>query len=434
MKNEWKHIVVLGAAGKMGSGISLLLVQEIAKMKDSILTLLDTRAASFEGLRKYLRLNLLKYAERNINKLRGYYVERKDLVDNAEIIQTFVEDTLDRVRLVTSLEECRGATMVFEAILEDVEVKAKVFNKLKNIVADTAFYFSNTSSIPIHVLQEKSHLNGRLIGLHFYNPPIVQKLLEVIVPQKIDQDVKDLALSVGKQLNKIIVFSEDKAGFIGNGHFIREVVEACKHVEELQKRIPLTEAICLVNFVTQDLLLRPMGIFQLVDYVGIDVVQHIAKVMTQYLPGHVFHPILVDAMISAGIKGGQHGDSTQKNGIFTYEKGKPVGVYHLEDKGYIPYIIDNEGNKLSRGEESWKTLSKDKELKSRLFEYFARLFSDQSKTAKLAVEFLETSRGIAYGLVAEGVARSVEDVDTVLKNGFFHLYGVDDPWKSRGES
>ncbi|HEV8052189.1 MAG TPA: 3-hydroxyacyl-CoA dehydrogenase family protein [Parachlamydiaceae bacterium] len=432
MHKEWEHVVVLGAAGKMGSGIALLLLQEMASMPGSHLTLLDTNAQGFEALKKYLREHMLRYAEKSINRLRLHYEDRDDLIDNGDMIRTFVEDAIDRVRLVTSIGECHGASMIFEAILENIDVKAKVFSEINKIASPEAIYFTNTSSIPIHILEKQSQIEGRLVGFHFYNPPAVQKLVEIIVPHGLKKGILEIALKVGKRLNKTIVFSEDIAGFIGNGHFIREASEACRKVEELSHKMSLTESICLVNTITQDYLVRPMGIFQLIDYVGIDVVQNIVKVMGRYLSNQTFNISLIDEMASAGVKGGQNGDGTQKDGFFTYIKGQPAQVYDLGKKGYTPYAVSAEVQKMAKGHASWKVLSKDGKRSEKLSNYFETLWGCHSTSAKLAINFLENSRKIAHGLVSEGVARSVGDVDTVLQNGFFHLYGVDAPWKEIG--
>lgn len=425
------HIAVLGAAGKMGSGIALLLLQEMMSKPGSRLTLVDVHSHSFEGLRKYLRKNLLKYAERNINRLRRDYEERQELIDNEEMILAFIEERLDRVYFVTSLEECRGASMIFEAILEEVEIKAKVFSKIKEIVEPNAYFFSNTSSIPIHVLRALSGIEGRLVGLHFYNPPAVQKLLEIIIPTGTQEGVKEAALQISKRLDKTIVFSHDIAGFIGNGHFIREVKGACQSVEKLYESISSPQALCVVNSVTKEYLIRPMGLFQLMDYVGIDVVQHIAKVMTDYLPGQLFNIPLINAMVSLNKRGGQKEDGTQKEGFFFYEKGLPIKVYDLINKTYVPYTVPKEMTHFPKGHETWKVLSSEKDRKEKIDNYFMELLTSQSTFSKLALHFLRNSLSIAQGLVKDGVAQSLEDVDQVLQYGFFHLYGVEEPWKGR---
>lgn len=426
-----QHIAVLGAAGKMGRGIALLLLQLIAGREESVLTLFDANPSGFKDLKKYLKEQFLKYAERNINRLRLDFKDREDLIDNGEIIQAFLEEGLNRIRFASAIEECRGAQLIFEAIIEDVEAKVDVLSRASKIAAEGACFFSNTSSIPIHILQEKSHLKGRLVGFHFYNPPAVQKLLEIIIPRHLNEDVRQQALELGSLLDKTVVFARDIAGFIGNGHFIRETVEACACVEELALGASQEQALCTVNAITEEYLIRPMGIFQLIDYVGIDVVQNIARVMTKYL-GKVFTTPLIESMVSSGIKGGQNGDGSQKDGFFSYTNGKPVKVYSLKNREYAACPALEEIKNFPNGYEPWKALSKDKDKKKKLEKYLANLRCDRSNASRLAVRFLENSRTIAHGLVKDGVAGTIEDVDTVLQQGFFHLYGVDEPWNGKG--
>jgi len=83
--------------------------------------------------------------------------------------------------------------------------------------------------------------------------------------------------------------------------------------------------------------MRPMGIFQLIDYVGVDVVRFIMMVMNPYMEEEDLHSDLLDQLYDKGIKGGQNADGSQKNGILQYEKGRAVGVYSLEKEDYIPF-------------------------------------------------------------------------------------------------
>ncbi|MBA3816813.1 MAG: 3-hydroxyacyl-CoA dehydrogenase family protein [Parachlamydiaceae bacterium] len=435
-KDGMQQVAVLGAAGKMGSGIALLILQQFAKLTCSVkenqvspyrLILIDANEAGFAMLKRYLQDQLKKYAERNINELRALYKKRADLIDNSEMINAFVEEAFECVSLVTMLEECRGAQLVFEAIVEDIDIKIEVFAKLNKLLGPNCYFFSNTSSIPIHTLQERSDLQGRLIGFHFYNPPAVQRLLELIIPENTPQPLISLAEEIGEQLKKTVVHSKDVAGFIGNGHFIREVHFACEQVHALTKNMPLIEAIVLINRMTQEFLLRPMGIFQLIDYVGIEVVQRIAKIMSTYLH-QTFGNELIDRMVEQKICGGQFGDGSQKDGFFHYEKGVPVEIYDRVSKKYTSCngldfrkkIDDWFGGKPPLGV-SWTLLSKDPQGKEKIAEYWKHLLRDETKGANLAKEFRAESRKIAEDLVADRIAGSIKDVDTVLMNGFLHL-------------
>ena len=90
-----------------------------------------------------------------------------------------------------------------------------------------------------------------------------------------------------------------------------------------------------MNKVSQELLVRPMGIFQLLDYVGIEVFQWIIDVMNANIPGENMSAPLLQAMIDKGILGGQRPDGSQKDGFLQYIKGKPAGIYSLEKGDYI---------------------------------------------------------------------------------------------------
>lgn len=433
MKHQ-ENIAVLGAGGKMGSGIALLWLKEIANHGQSSLTLFDTNVSGFTGLKHYLKEQLVKHAEKQINQLRQRYMEDQSLVDNKEIIDFYVSQAFDRVRFVSSIKECCNATLVFEAIIEDIEAKSLLFKRASACMSKKTYFFSNTSSIPIHQLRKNSHIDNRLIGFHFYNPPAVQPLVELIIPSDTPEQLSLLSLEVAKRLNKTIVQAHDIAGFIGNGHFIREISFACELVTSLHEdKHPLTQAVAVVNKISQDWLLRPMGIFQLVDYVGIDICYHISKIMTEELSQPALVVPLVASMYQAGIRGGQHSDGSQKPGFFGYEKGKITTIYDHDTKSY--FLHDQSAWKdfeqwvaFPSDHLSWKMLSKQKNPRSALVNYFTQLWQQHSSAALLAQQMLTNSRNIGQTLVDTGVANSINDVDIVLKTGFFHLYGVNEPF------
>jgi hypothetical protein len=287
--------------------------------------------------------------------------------------------------------------MIFEAIIENIDLKLSVLKQLKQICPDTTFFFSNTSSIPIKLLSEKTGISGRIIGYHFYNPPAVQKLVELIIPDEIDDDLKNQSYELGKRLRKIIIPANDVAGFIGNGHFTRDGLYAIEQAEKLQSDFSSAEAVYVMNKISQEFLIRPMGIFQLIDYVGL---------------------------------GGQVPDGSQKDGFLKYENHQPAGIYNL-DKG--KYELFSTGSwkedadrwigELPEGYHPWKDLVKDSERAIKLNAYFTKLRSMDSSGAILARDYLKRSKEIGKKLIADGVANSADDVNGVLMNGFFHLYG-----------
>jgi len=422
---NWETCAVIGACGKMGSGIALLMLKEMARnaaekqgrVREASfrLYLIDHEEERLYQLRRIFRPLLRRYAEKKINFLREAFREREELVSNEEVIEEFVEGAVDNLRFSKRAEDAALANWVFEAIVEDVEVKASLYQTLSQSCSEDALFFSNTSSIPIRVLQEKGGLQGRILGLHFYNPPVVQKLVEVIAAPDTNPALLEAAEEIAQKLGKVIVRSRDVAGFIGNGHFIREIGFACSLVDKLSSDVGSEEAIVKVDAATRDRLLRPMGVFQLIDYVGIEVCLSIARVMSDYLADESFRFNFLEEMVEKGIKGGQDPDGSQKEGFFQYEKGRPAAVYSIEREEYVPIRVEPAPGL------TWKALLKDPEQKEKVKKHEEILFEEPGEENELAKTFLIHSREAADLLVSRGVADSKEDVHQVLRNGFYHL-------------
>jgi 3-hydroxyacyl-CoA dehydrogenase len=183
-----------------------------------------------------------------------------------------------------------------------------------------------------------------------------------------------------------------------------------------------------MNRVSQEWLIRPMGIFQLIDYVGVDVTQMILNVMNTYLPGKGLHSDLIDALVDKKVLGGQHHDGSQKDGILKYEKGRPVAVYEPDKGEYVPFdslkeSADKDLGALPKGYRPWKALLMAADKRDALANHFSFLSASSDEGAKLAIDYLKASKAIGQELVSDGVANGPDDVNGVLTNGFFHLYG-----------
>lgn len=360
-----QSVAVLGALGKMGRGIAALLLELYAfEGSDFELNLIDVNLRAKEEVREYLLDYLKRGAEKRIVELRTRYAGRQDLVSNKDIIEAFLKESLNRVAFHRTIQEASDAGIVFEAALEEVDFKVNLFKALN----PKTKIFTNTSSIPIGLLNERANLNGRIIGFHFYNPPPLQPLMEIIALE--DNDLKKEALELARKLKKTVVFSHDHAGFIGNGHFLREVALAF----ELLKDHDIAE----IELATKRDLVRPMGIFELIRFVGFPVVYNISRIMNQY------------GSLKLELK----------------ELKKWI------DTGYVPEI--------PKIESDWKAWSKRKDKKELLETHFAHLSS------KIALAFLEKSRDFMEELVQEKTAANLKDVSEVLKLGFHHLYSPDE--------
>jgi len=322
----------------------------------------------------------------------------------------------------------KDAKIVFEAIVEDKEIKIKVYRELNELCSDETFYLTNTSSIPITILDEQAGLGGRIMGYHFYNPPVVQRLVEVITGKDTKPELVEFGTELGKRLRKKLVPANDIAGFIGNGHFMRDGLFALQKVEEIKETYTLPGAIYIMNKVSQDFLVRPMGIFQLIDYVGIDVFQCILKVMKEHLGDETLNSDLVNQYVEKGILGGQRPDGSQKDGFLKYEKNRPVGVYDPNKGDYRLYEgwkdeLDKKVGNPPEGFSPWRVLLRDAKKEDKLSTYFSNLKKDESQGSDIARAYLLRTKEIAEGLVNQGVANTPDDINAVLTNGFFWLYG-----------
>ncbi len=431
-----ENVAVLGAAGKMGSGILLLTAVHMAdlslqnKDKTYVLYAIDVSDRALTGLMEYLRVQVRKLAEKKTVWLRQMYAGREDLIENFDIIDEYIMDVLKIVRPVTAIEAAYNSNIVFEAVNENRALKVKLFTQIKQHATKDVWFFTNTSSVPIHLIDEEALLGGKVIGFHFYNPPAVQRLVELIKTDNTQQEVVDFAYEYAKNLKKIVVPSNDFAGFIGNGHFMRDGLHGISEAEKLAKEnnIPLHQAIYMINKITQEYLIRPMGIFQLMDYVGIDVMQFILNVMNPFVNDEDLHSDLLDKMMEQGVKGGQFSSGAQKDGFLKYEKGKPVAVWDTDKKEYVSFDsfkteADAMLGAIPETVVPWKATLKMKNKEDVFSTFYTDLKASDTLGATIAVRYGKRSKAIGEKLVSDNVAHNADDVNTVMLTGFFHAYG-----------
>jgi 3-hydroxyacyl-CoA dehydrogenase len=431
-----QNVTVLGAAGKMGSGILLLTAIEMADLslkpenKDKLFILyaMDISQKGLTGLMKYIHGQVIKQAEKKAVALRQIYAGHKDLIENSEIIDQYVKDVMHIIRPVTTIESAYESNIVFEAASENPELKVKMFSQINQNSPNKPWFFTNTSSIPIGYLDKEAKLEGRVLGVHFYNPPAVQKLVEVIKTDATNPELPEFATMFIKSLRKIEVPSNDFAGFIGNGHFMRDALYGMGEAMKLTNQMSFVEAVYCINKVTQDYLIRPMGIFQLIDYVGIDVCQYIMKVMKPHVKDEDIHSPMLDQFMDMNVKGGQNSDGSQKDGFLKYEKGRVMGIYDPDTKQYIAVAdiaakCDTILGTLPASVKPWKAVVGDPKKDEIFTQYFAELSTMSNLGATLATAYAKKSKAIGLKLVADKVAFAEKDVNTVLLTGFFHAYG-----------
>lgn len=431
-----QNVTVLGAAGKMGSGILLLTAVEMTNLsllpenkgKTFVLNAMDLSVDGLHGLMNYLKVQVRKIAEKQTVALRTIYADRMDLIENGEIIDQYIFDVMNTVRPTTLIEAAYSSSLVFEAVSENPDLKVKILSQIDQNNTNKPWFFTNTSSVPISLIDENANLEGRVLGFHFYNPPAVQKLVELITTKNTLAEMKQFALDYAKKLRKIIVPANDIAGFIGNGHFMRDGLHGINEAVALTNKYSFPEAVYMINKVSQDFLVRPMGIFQLMDYVGIDVMKFIMAVMDPYMKNETVHSDTVDQFIELGIKGGQMSNGAQKDGFLKYEKGRPVAAYDPSTKEYVSFSTfsakcDANLGALPEGHLPWKKAVRSKKKDEVFGNFFGNMKASDTLGSSIAIKYGKRSNEIGEALVADGVAASDKDVNTVMLTGFFHAYG-----------
>ncbi|MBS1259787.1 MAG: Fatty acid oxidation complex subunit alpha [Thaumarchaeota archaeon] len=241
---EIKNITVLGS-GIMGHGIA-----QVSAMAGYNVVLRDIEQPFLDKAMEKIKWSLDK------------------LVSKEKISENERDEIFSRIKPIVDLKDAvHDCDLVIEAVPEIMELKKKVYAELDKAASDQVVFASNTSTLPITEIANTISRPKKFIGIHFFNPPQLMKLVEVIPGQETSDDITNLTINFVKSVNKIpVTCRKDVPGFIVNRLFIPLVHEAC-YVMERQK-IQQTEIDSAVKF----RLGFPMGIFELADFTGLDVI------------------------------------------------------------------------------------------------------------------------------------------------------------------
>jgi 3-hydroxybutyryl-CoA dehydrogenase len=292
---EIKKVGVLGC-GLMGSGIA-----QVAATAGFDVTVLELEQKyldkGFAGIEK----SLAKFAERPVEK-GGITAQQKDA------IQARLKGTTNR----QNLADC---DIVIEAIIENVQQKKDMYDSLDGIVRKDAIFATNTSSISVTELMAATSRPERFIGLHFFNPVPLMKLVEVVRTIATSPEVYDAACEFAKRLGKVPVRTSDKTGFIVNRLLVPYLLDAIRAYEEGAGSIEDIDNAMKLGCG------YPMGPFTLLDFVGLDTTYYITHVMYDEFKERRFaSPPLLKRLVMAGWYGRKTG-----RGFYDYsEPEKPV--------------------------------------------------------------------------------------------------------------
>ena len=295
-----KKVGVLGC-GLMGSGIA-----QVSAMAGYDVVVLEADQKfidkGFAGIEK----SLGKLAERPVEK-GGISAEQKDAA---------------RARLKGTLnnKDLADCDLVIEAIIENPEIKKKTFAELDAIVKKDAIFATNTSSISVTELAAATKRPDRFIGLHFFNPVPLMKLVEVVKTIATADGVMDEAYEFGKKVGKVPVRTSDKTGFIVNRLLVPYLLDAIRAYEEGVGSIPDIDNAMKLGCG------YPMGPFTLLDFVGLDTTYYITHVMFDEFKERRFAaPPLLKRLVLAGWYG-------KKSGKGFYDHSDPANPRALEFK------------------------------------------------------------------------------------------------------
>jgi len=211
-------------------------------------------------------------------------------------------EILARVRGVTDLEEMAGVDLVVEAASENLEIKMKIFQTLDRVCKPEAILASNTSSISLTRIAKETSRPGRVIGMHFFNPVPMMKLVEVIRALQTEDEVYALVDETARKLGKTPVEVNDSPGFVSNRILVPMLNEA---VYALHEGVATVEAI---DNVMKLGMAHPMGPLALADMIGLDTCLSIMEVLHEGLGESKYRPCpLLRKMVDAGYLGRKSG-------------------------------------------------------------------------------------------------------------------------------
>ncbi len=249
-----------------------------------------------------------KRARASIEKSLAKAIEKKKLTEQASA------DAMGRLTFTTAVADLATADIVVEAIIEDLELKNQLWKELNTLCPAHTIFASNTSSLTIAAMATVSGRGDRMVGLHFFNPVPVMKLVEVVKTVTTSDESFARAFDFAKKLGKEPIAAKDNSGFVVNlllVPYLLDAINALEHgvasVEDIDKGMMLGTG-------------YPMGPFTLLDFVGLDTTYKIAEIMfDEYREKRYAPPPLLKRMVLAGYYG-----KKSKRGFYDYSVEPPV--------------------------------------------------------------------------------------------------------------
>ncbi|HET7746437.1 MAG TPA: 3-hydroxyacyl-CoA dehydrogenase family protein [Vicinamibacteria bacterium] len=286
---EIRKVGVVGC-GLMGSGIAQVCAE-----------------AGYDVVVREVDEGLLK---KGLGKIESFLAKG---VEKGKVTAERKAEVMGRLRGTTKLEELAGCDIVIEVVTESIEVKRQVFQALDAACPAHTIFASNTSSLSITEMAAVTKRPQRFVGLHFFNPVPLMKLVEVVRSPLTDPQVFEQAVAFGKSLGKTPVKAGDKSGFVVNRLLVPYLLDSIRALEE---------GVGSITDIDEGMRLgcgHPMGPLTLLDFVGLDTTYSIANIMfDEFREKRFAPPPLLKRMVQAGLFGRKAG-----KGFYDYSQEPP---------------------------------------------------------------------------------------------------------------
>ena len=285
---EIRKVGVLGC-GLMGSGIAQV-----------------AATAGFDTVVKEVSEDLIAKGFGGIEKSLAKFAEKGTITSDQQ------KEIRGRLSGTTSFRDLADCDIIIEAIIENLDEKRSTYKQLDELCKPETIFASNTSSLSVTEMMTatSAERQRRFIGMHFFNPVPLMKLVEVVKTILTDDDVYEQAVEFGKKLGKVPVRAGDKTGFIVNRLLVPYMLDAIRALEEgVGSIVDIDNAMKLGCG-------YPMGPFTLGDFVGLDTTYYIAEIMfNEFREKRFAPPPLLKRMVLAGLYGRKTG-----RGFYDYTK------------------------------------------------------------------------------------------------------------------
>ena len=238
----------------------------------------------------------------------------KTAVAKGKLSMEEMQQALTRIHTTSNMAEaCKDADLVIEAAIEELKLKRELFNQLDSVTQATTLLASNTSTISITKIAEQANHRQRILGMHFFNPAQISKLVEVVQGEETSQGTLSSALTIVRQIGKTPIIAKDEPGFVTNRLGLTLFMEASRMLED---------QVASVRDIDDSMKLaygHPMGPFETADLVGLDTrLRNLESLYhttgdTKWLP-----PKALREMVNHGYTGDQTRRNGSKGGYYEY--------------------------------------------------------------------------------------------------------------------